>query len=196
MTVRDVRAEDDRGALRNVVPAHGVVLERSPHQHEDGRVVPHGLEQDVLRVLEVRDVVDRRRPAAEHLVHLGLQLAPAVWVLREQVEGPGQCRRDGLVPGDEEPDHLVARLSIGDRRARLGVLRVQQQVDEVLGGVRRPPVLPDDAVDDAVERVERRVEAARGRKREPLRVDRRGQPPVRVTERVGDRRLDLVERLA
>ena len=67
--------------------------------------------------------------------HLRADPALRVRMPAEQVQRIGQRGRGGLVAGEEEDQHLVAHLGVGQRRAL--VARVEQQPQHVL---RRSPL--------------------------------------------------------
>ena len=99
-----------------------------------------------------------RPPSAR--VDLGVEARLRLGVLGDEVPGPGERVRRGLVPGEQDGHHLVAEMAVGHARAVAfdvgGDEQHRQQVAAVLAA---GPPLRDDPVDDAVEKRHRPVEA-------------------------------------
>jgi hypothetical protein len=70
-------------------------------------------------------------------------------MLAEQVQRVGERRRGGFVSGQQEDEHLVADLAVGQRVSL--VLRVEQQPQEVLLPVAAGSAVRDDLVADALQ---------------------------------------------
>jgi len=64
-------------------------------------------------------VLGRRRPPPEGLLQLGDQPGLGLGMAGQQVEGIGQGQRRRLEPGQEQRDHLVPQLPVGQPAARL-----------------------------------------------------------------------------
>jgi hypothetical protein len=73
-------------------------------------------------------------------------------VSRELVEEEGDRRGGRVVTREEQREDLVAHLIVGEALA-LRILRLDQQPEDVLAGIARPPAARDLAEDDAVERL-------------------------------------------
>ena len=141
------------GARRGSAPAgrrrgrgrstgRGAPGRRSPRGRRRVRVVPAA---DRDRLLDQpRRGVRQHRPPAQGLLDRGRQVVVAVVGVelvheacqhvgraREPLEGPGELRGGGLVPGHEQRHQLVAKLLVGHRRAVL-VAGCQQHREHVV----------------------------------------------------------------
>ena len=188
----DVGGEHQNRAGGDAAPREHVVHYRRAGDHPERRIEPQGLLEDHREVLQARQVLEARRPAAQHRGQLGLHPPHHVGVAGEEVEGPRQRRPGRLVAGDEEGDHLVADLAVGHRLAGL-VPHREQGREHVVPLAAAPPALVDQPVDHLVELRDRAQEADVARERHPP-GERHGRehPPVEDRKGGGDR---LVDRL-
>src|SRR5215218_5030926 len=169
------RADHHDGARRDAVAADAVAGGAAPPEGVGRRVQPHRLLDHHRRVREPAQVLGGGGPRGEDVVELLVDAALHVRVAAEQVEGEGQGRGGGLVPGEQEDQDLVAHLPRRERRAGLRVAGGEQPRDEVLGVARGVATPLDDGVDD-------RVERPHGRGRPP---PGRGRPGGRQRDRGG-----------
>ena len=87
-------------------------------------------------------------------------------MMRQQVEAIRQGQRRRLVSGQEQGDHLVPELSVGNRGA-LPPLRGQQPGEQVTRILVPLPPPADDRVDDPIQPPHRRPEPQVQGQREP-----------------------------
>ena len=111
-------------------------------------------------------------------------------VLGQEHERPHGGVGHGVVAGVQHGDDLVAQLAIVHALAGLRILGADQQADEIGPGIGRRLPLPDDAIDELVDRVQRSREALAARRRHP-----RGQPHGQEQASELDLVVDAVDRL-
>ena len=74
----EIRADDDIGSGRNVIPPDGVILRRRAHHEPHRGVHPHRFFQHLAQIAESGQIVRHRRAAVENgaqlVVHLPLYL--------------------------------------------------------------------------------------------------------------------------
>jgi hypothetical protein len=102
---------------------------RSQHrtpERPDRRIQTHRFLQNLKRKGQGRQIGKARRSPAEHGLQLGVESLPDLGVAREQVPRPGQRVGRGLVSGEEDRHHLVAKLFIVHALAGFLVLGVEQ----------------------------------------------------------------------
>ena len=87
---------------------------------------------------------------ADDAVALGRQPLGPLGVARELVEEEGHGRGRGVVAREQQRQHLVADLRVGEARA-LAVLGLDQEPEDVLAGLAGAPAAGDLAEDDPVE---------------------------------------------
>ena len=119
------------------------------------RVEPHGLGDDVLGVRQPRQIGHGGARAPSDRAQLLGEARVDLRVLRQQVPGPRERHRGGLVPRHEEGHDLVADLPVGHPAPVVGILRVQEHGEQVAAVLAAPPARRDHAVDDLVEAADR-----------------------------------------
>ena len=193
------RREDEQRVLRRdrIAARQGGRLLRGEREGGSGRPQPQGLLQDLLDVAQLRQVLDLRTLAAEHLVHDAARLLQDLRVLQQQVQGEGQEPARGLVTRDQEGHHLVADVLVREPLAGLRVAPLQHQVEEVVarGGVRIAPALRDQRVGDTVHQRDVGLVAALGPQQQVRGHPGAPRPRARLVERAdhgGDEGMHLV----
>ena len=162
----------DRPLGDRVTPDH-VIPQRLAIHDPRGWAQPHRLLQRPARIGQPLQRLQRRHAIAQHLVDLTLHPARRLRVTREQIDGPAQRHRSGLVPCQHQRHHLVAQLLIG-HAIRAGVIRRgHQHAQQIPRGRVAVAALLDDGVDQPIEGRPRSQEAAVGRRGHPQR--QRGQ---------------------
>ena len=175
-------------------------LERLAAHERHRRIEPHRLFQDHARIGETRE-----RVRVGCIERLGGDARIGIGKLREQEQRPGQRVRGGLVAGADEGHQIVVHHGVGQRRAGLGIARLDQPRHQIV----RHAFAGRDARAAALEQPQhfvakdllRRPRADEGRARQPAR-QRQHVPQIDAAERLeigGDRlahhvrrRLDLV----
>ncbi|MDR8754298.1 hypothetical protein FEQ05_01690 [Burkholderia pseudomultivorans] len=169
MTMRDVRRHEYRRTGRHVITADLVVVDQVAREAPDRRIEPQDLVDGLHQIRQACDVVGRGRATAEHRIELLAQPAQHVRMLRERIEPPRHPAAGRFVPGQEHRHHLVVHLALGQRRARVGVVRGEQQRDHVARLAASRAMLGDDRLDDRVDRAARARDPAVERRRHPAR---------------------------
>ena len=80
-----------------------------------------------------------------------MQAALGVGMEGQEMPGPRQRHRRGLVPGDQEGDRFVAQLSIGHRLVRLRIARVDEHTEQVAAISYIAPALGNELPDDPIQ---------------------------------------------
>ncbi len=187
------RRHDHDDAARKGMAGH---LGRSRRLSSDGigrRVQAHGFVDDHLGVRQSRQVGHGGRVRAEHRAQLIAEPRVDLRVLGEEIPDPRQCHRGGLVPCHEEGHGLVADLLGGHPAAVVGVLRVQEDGEQVAAVLATLPASGDHAVDDLIEAADRPARSEVGRCRHPVGEELEHAPQSRAevldqdVQRLGDR---------
>ena len=113
-------------------PANLVSVQRlPPGEGADRREEPQRLVEDHARIGQVANIVVRGRFAFECFVELRPKPLLHSDVLRKQEPGPAKRQCRGLMPGDEDGDHLVANVRGGQSSPGLGIAGVEEPVQQV-----------------------------------------------------------------
>ena len=123
-------ADDRTGG--NLAPANLVSLKRlAPGEGVDGREEPQRLVEDHARIGQAANIVVRGRFAFERFVDFRPKPLLHSGVLRKQEPGPAKRQRRGLMPGDEDGDHLVTHVLGRQSASGLGIAGVEEPVQQV-----------------------------------------------------------------
>ncbi|MDR9107652.1 hypothetical protein FEP41_05399 [Burkholderia multivorans] len=169
MPMRDVRRQEHRRAGRHVIAADFVVVDEVAREAPDRRIDAQHLVDGLQQIRQPLEIVRRRRAAAEHRVEFVAQASQHVRMLRERVQPPRHPTARRFVTGQQHRHHLVVHFALGQRRARLGVARGEQQRDHVARRAAARAMPGDDRVDDRVDRLPRMGDAPVERRRHPAR---------------------------
>ncbi len=167
VTVHNPLAEQQRRACRQQITADDVILQKVPTHAPHRWVEAHRLGEHRVGVRQVRQIRDRRAPAREDPVELGVQRGRDLRMPTEQMKGPGQCVGGGFVTGKQDREDLVADLGVVHAGAGLSVTGGQQQRQQVRPARSGGTATLDEVVDDPVEGVAR-VTAPPGRGKRQL----------------------------
>jgi hypothetical protein len=137
-------------ALRDHVFAQAVLREGPPHVQVRHRGEdPKGLGHDPSDVLESRQVLNTWKPPGQDAVELEVEAGLHLRVLPEQVPGPRQGVRRGLVARAYEGQGLVAKLLVAHPAALVG--HQQQHGEQVPMVVAALPAVFDHLKDEPVQ---------------------------------------------
>ena len=117
IAVHDPWAHDHVRSHRKRVAAKFHLFHRAAGQAPGWRIQAHRLLYHSVGVGETRQVFQLRRAAAENLAQLLTEFPFDFWMLAQQVPGPGQGNRSGLVPGQQESQDFVMQLAVGHAAA-------------------------------------------------------------------------------
>ena len=117
-------------------------------------IEPHGFAEDHLLVPEAAIVLGCRRTIPDNPLQFAFETSGDFRVLSEQIKGPRQGDRRGLVSGEDQRDTFVANLFIGHANAvaaGLSVFGGQQHRKQISAILARSSPLLDEAIDDAID---------------------------------------------
>ena len=133
LPVQEVRTEKDDGPIRNPVAAKSRVALRLAGDDIGRGIEPHRFLEHLKAEGEAVEVGMGRRAAAEGRGGFGTDARVDVGVAREEIPGPDQRVRRGLVSGQEESHRLVANLPILHRVTVLLLRREHQHREQIAG---------------------------------------------------------------
>ncbi len=123
----DPLAQQQRRAGRQPIASDKTVFQQIPTHAPHRRVKPHRLGEHRVGIRQVRQIRDRRPPAGQDGVELGVQRCRDLRMRAEQMKCPGQRVGRGFVTGQHDGQDLIADLGVVHPVAGLRIAGRQQQ---------------------------------------------------------------------
>ena len=114
-----------------VIAAEHIGLDRAAREQPAGRIQPQRFIDDLLRVGQGFHLLEARGDDVGRGVDFGVQPRFHFGVLRNQIPGPVEPARGGLMAGDHQRHDLIDELALAHRLAGLLVARAHEHADEV-----------------------------------------------------------------
>ena len=134
MPVQQIGTDENVGARRDRIAAEFVRLQRAAREQPAGRIQAQGLLNHLVGEGERLGRVQSQR-ARRHGVGFGGQLRGSLWMLADQIPGPGQRCGGGFVSCHDESQHLIDHFLVAHGLFGLAVAGIhehRQQIEALL----------------------------------------------------------------